>query len=150
MILAMIPCLGAILWIIPFLFLALVAPYLAVIYARTGNLNTAFEFEKIIRFVSDNLTNLLVVLVMTIIFEIIAGFGVLALVIGLLVTSFWANLGIYYLYGQVFLEAESGETAVAAGPPPAADTPPDTEIDRKPDTETGKEPGETPEDKPNA
>lgn len=149
-ILAWIPCLGAILWIIPFLLLGLIVPYLAVTYARTGNLNTAFEFEKIIRFVSDNLINLLVVLVMAIIFEIIAGFGILALGIGVLVTSFWANLGVYYLYGQVFWEAEHGEVAAAAGPPPAAGTPPDTETGRKPDTDIGRESGETPEDKPNA
>jgi hypothetical protein len=141
-ILAFIPCLGAILCIIPFLFLAFIAPYLAVTYARTSNLNTAFEFEKILRFVSDNFTNLLVVLVMGIIFEIIAGFGILALGIGVLVTSFWASLGIYYLYGQVFWEAEQGGVAVVEGPPPGSEAPQDSE--------TPKESGETPGDKPNA
>jgi hypothetical protein len=152
-ILAMIPCLGAILWIVPFLFLAMVAPYLAVTYARTANLNAAFEFEKIIRFISDNLSNLLIVLVMTIIFEIIAGFGLLALGIGVLVTSFWDYLGIYYLYGQVFWEAEQGGAAVIEGPPPTGETPPTAtppETEAPPDTDTSREPGETPEDKPNA
>lgn len=105
-ILSLIPCLGIFLGMVPFLALYLVMPYLAVMYARTGNMNVAFEFEKIIQFVKDNIKNLLIVLLMSIALGFISMFGVIALIVGLLFTAFWAYVGTYYLYGQVFYEAE--------------------------------------------
>jgi hypothetical protein len=122
-ILQLIPCIGALLGLVVWLVFWMIVPYLAVQYARTGNFNTAFEFDKIITFVKENITNLLIVLVMSIVFSIIAQFGVLALIIGLLFTTFWAGLGTYYLYGQLFYEAEHRavvvETQTPAGPPPS-------------------------------
>lgn len=122
-ILQLIPCVGPILGMALWLGFWLIVPYLAVRYARTGDFNVAFEFDKIIEFVKENITNLLIVLVMSIVFSIIAQFGILALIIGLLFTSFWAGLGTYYLYGQIFYEAEHRavvvETETPSGPPPS-------------------------------
>jgi hypothetical protein len=39
-------------------------------------------------------------------FGILAWFGLLALLIGVLFTYFWAQLAVYYLYGRVVYEAE--------------------------------------------
>ncbi len=127
-ILQFIPCIGTLLSMVLWLAFWMIIPYLAVQYARTGNLNTAFEFEKIIAFTKENITNLLIVLVMSIVFSIIAQFGVLALIIGLLFTTFWAGLGTYYLYGQIFYETEHRavvvESTSPAGPPPSDSTGP--------------------------
>ena len=108
LILSLIPCIGILLGMIPGLAFAFILPYLAVSYARSGNLNDAFDFARMMDFVKANTSNLAIALVMAIVLNVVASFGVLGLFIGLLFTSFWANLGIYYLYGQVFLEAEKG------------------------------------------
>jgi hypothetical protein len=46
------------------------------------------------------------VVLLTIALGIIACFGLLALVVGIFFTMFWADLAIYYLYGKVYREGE--------------------------------------------
>ncbi len=85
---------------------ALIFPYIAVRFARTGNIGDAFDLSGMWGFLKTNLGNLLIVWVMSILFHIIAWFGLLALLIGVLFTYFWAQLAVYYLYGRVVYEAE--------------------------------------------
>ena len=68
-------------------------------------------------FIKENFTNVLIAVVMSWVLYFIAQFGALALLIGLLFTSFWAGLGTNYLYGQVWWEAENKEGAVAVETP---------------------------------
>jgi hypothetical protein len=87
-------------------------------YAVTGDLNTVFEFNEIIELLRNNIANLAAVLIMWIIFSVIALLGFLAIGIGFLFTSFWANLGLAYLFGKVYQEAvKKGETANVGGGP---------------------------------
>jgi len=64
-------------------------------------------------FVQKNINNLIIVVLLSIALEIIAMFGLLALVIGILFTIFWADLGIFYLYGKVYKEGEKPEGNIA-------------------------------------
>ena len=72
-----------------------------------------FRFNEIIDFVKANLSNLVIVVLLTIALSIIATFGVLALVVGIFFTMFWADLAIFYLYGQVHREGQKEEKATA-------------------------------------
>jgi hypothetical protein len=106
MILSFIPCVKFCLGPLYFLALAFVLPYITVRYAQTGSFEEVFRFNEIIEFVKNNLSNLVIVILLTIALQIIATFGVLALVVGVFFTMFWADLGIFYLYGQVYREGK--------------------------------------------
>ncbi|MCK4428690.1 MAG: DUF4013 domain-containing protein, partial [candidate division Zixibacteria bacterium] len=94
-----------------FLALAFVLPYITVKYAQTGNFEDAFRFNEIIDFVKANLNNLVIVVLLTIALQIIAAFGFLALGVGIFFTMFWADLAIFYLYGQVYRAGKKEEPA---------------------------------------
>ncbi len=101
-----IPCIGWLAMIFIGVSFALITPYIAVRFARTGNIGDAFDLSGMWRFLKANLGNLLVVWLMAVVFHIIAWFGLLALAIGVLFTFFWAELAVFYLYGRVVYEAE--------------------------------------------
>lgn len=109
-ILWLIPCIGWLGSILLSIATAMLYPYIAVRFARSNNFADAFDFAGIIAFFTQNFTNLLIVAIMSIVFSIIAGFGVLAFLIGYLFTSFWAALGITYLYGEVVRVGERVQT----------------------------------------
>ena len=111
MILSFIPCVKFCLGPLYFLALAFVLPYITVKYAQTGSFEEVFRFNEIIEFVKNNLSNLVIVILLTIALQIIATFGVLALVVGIFFTMFWADLGIFYLYGQVYREGKKEKPA---------------------------------------
>lgn len=102
MILSFIPCVKYCFGPLYFLALAFVLPYITVKYAQTGSFEDAFRFNELFDFVKRNINNLVMVLLLAIALQIIALFGILALVVGIFFTLFWADLGIYYLYGQVY------------------------------------------------
>ncbi len=113
-ILSFVPC-GGLLTVFYTLLAMLVFPILIARYAVTNDLNSVFEFNEIIELLRDNIANLAAVLIMWIIFSIIAVLGVLAIGIGFLFTSFWANLGLAYLYGKVYQEAMKKKETVNVG-----------------------------------
>jgi len=110
MILSFIPCVKFCLGPLYFLALAFVLPYITVKYAQTGSFEEVFRFNEIINFVKANLNNLVIVVLLSIAFVIIALFGILALVVGVFFTGFWAFLAIAYLYGQVYREGKKEES----------------------------------------
>jgi uncharacterized membrane protein len=74
----------------------------------------AFDFSGMLDFLKKNLGNLLIVWLMSIVFGILAMFGILALGVGLLFTVFWSMLARFYLYGQVIRDGEKNSGAVTA------------------------------------
>jgi hypothetical protein len=104
-----IPCVGYCLGPLYFLALLFIIPYLTVKYAQTGSFEDAFRFNEMFDFVKKNINNLIIVVLLSIALSIIACFGILALVVGILFTAFWADLAIYYLYGKVYREGEKAE-----------------------------------------
>jgi hypothetical protein len=117
MILSFIPCVKYCLGPLYFIAFAFVLPYITVKYARTGSFEDCFRFNEIIDFAKNNVNNLIIVVLLTIALEIIALFGVLALVVGIFFTAFWAYLAIYYLYGKVVRAAQETKGEVAGAEP---------------------------------
>ncbi len=115
-ILIFIPCIGWLaIFVIGFSY-SLIFPYIFVRFARTNQIGDAFDLSGMWNFLKANLGNLLIVWLMSIVFGILGYFGIIALVIGILFTFFWACLGRFYLYGQVVYEAERNRPVVASGP----------------------------------
>jgi hypothetical protein len=123
-ILMLIPCIGILFYLLYEICFILALPYIVVRFARSGNFGDAFDFSGTLDFMKNNLSNLLIIFVMSIVLTIVAYFGLLALIIGIFFTLFWASLGVYYLYGQVVYTAEKGGTAtprtVSTGGSPSA------------------------------
>lgn len=113
-ILSAIPCVKYCFGPLYFLAFLFVLPYITIKYAQTGSFEEVFRFNEIFEFVKANLNNLVIVVLLTIALEIIASFGLLALGVGIFFTMFWADLAIYYLYGQVYREGQ--KEVPAAGP----------------------------------
>jgi hypothetical protein len=111
-ILSAIPCVKYCFGPLYFLALAFVLPYITLKYAQTGNFEEVFRFNEIFDFAKANASNLIIVVLLTIALEIIATFGTLALVVGIFFTMFWADLAIFYLYGQVYREGQKEQPAV--------------------------------------
>lgn len=114
MILSLIPCIQ-VLSVFYFLFGMLVLPILLARYAVTGDLNQVFNFNEIMELVRDNIAGLAGVLVMSIVFSIIASLGFIALFIGVLFTTFYAKLGMCFLYGKIYQEAVKKKEAANIG-----------------------------------
>jgi hypothetical protein len=122
-ILSFIPCVKYCLGPLYFLALSFILPYITLKYAETGSFEDVFRFNEIIEFTKKNINNLVMVVLLSIALGIIATFGVLALVVGVFFTMFWADLAIYYLYGQVVREGEKAKGEVTGAD---SDTPPAT------------------------
>ncbi len=105
-ILYLVPCIGHFclgpLWWIALLF---VLPYITVRYSLTGNLADAFQFKEIVEFAQSNLSDLFIVMLLSIALAVISSFGLLLLIVGALFTWFWAELALSYLYGQLYCSA---------------------------------------------
>jgi hypothetical protein len=105
-VLLLIPCLGWLAMIFLAISVAIIVPYVAVRFARSGNIGDAFDISGMWTFLQRNFGNLVLVWLMSVVLHIIAWFGLLALIVGVLFTMFWAELAIFYLYGRVVYEAE--------------------------------------------
>jgi len=83
------------------LVLAILSPAILVNYAVTGELGSAFRFGELLGFITGNLGNYIMAILLTWVAGLIAGLGVIACIVGLLFTGFWACLVMAHLYGQL-------------------------------------------------
>lgn len=74
-------------------------------YAVTGEFMSAFQFGELFGFISANVANYIVALILAAVAGFIAGFGTIACFVGVLFTTFWAYLVIGHLLGQVQRES---------------------------------------------
>jgi len=104
----LLPCLGPCFSLVYALIFALIAPYITTKFALTRDFNEAFNFQKIMEFVKANIGDIVIVILISIAMGIVASFGVILLIVGVLFTLFWSILGQSYLYGKLLLKADSG------------------------------------------
>lgn len=84
------------------LFLGVVLPAPLTFYALSGDFGSFFDFRRVFRYISDNLGIYVVALLLAWVAQVIGGFGVILCFIGVIFTSFWADLVAAYLFGQVY------------------------------------------------
>lgn len=91
------------------LFVTLISPAIYARLARLNRFSAAFEFGKIWAFTRDNIGNVIIAILLTwvaaLIAGLIAGLGLIALLIGVIITIPFAGLWLYlveaHLFGQV-------------------------------------------------
>lgn len=101
-ILSVIPCLG---WIAAFMVGILfyfVYPFLVCEYAITNNFSSVFNFERMFNFIGDQVVNLIVAIILSLVIGLIGSFGILLLIIGIIFTCFWAGIGSHYFFAEVY------------------------------------------------
>jgi hypothetical protein len=84
------------------LLMTLVLPAALTHYAVTGDFGAAFRFGEVIGMVRNNLGAYLMVVVITILGGLIGSLGSIACIIGVVFTSFYSVLIMYYAYGQAY------------------------------------------------
>ncbi|TKJ28915.1 MAG: hypothetical protein CEE40_10345 [Chloroflexi bacterium B3_Chlor] len=95
------PCLSA-LWLIV---MVLIVPAAWIRYAVTGQFMSAFQFGELFGFISANVANYIVALILAGVAGFVAGFGTIACFVGVFFTGFWALLVMGHLFGQVQRES---------------------------------------------
>jgi hypothetical protein len=74
-------------------------------YAVTGEFMSAFQFGELFSYIKSNVANYIVGIIIAGVAGFIAGFGVIACVVGVLFTMFWAYLVMAHVLGQVYRQS---------------------------------------------
>lgn len=93
------------LYIIWMIVVWIIMPAAWIRYAVTGEFMSAFQFGELFSFISSNVANYIVAIILIGVAGFVAGFGVIACVVGLLFTMFWAYLVMANVLGQVQRES---------------------------------------------
>ena len=83
----------------------LVMPAALTRYAVTGEFMSAFQFGELFSYISSNVANYIVGIILAGVAGFIAGFGVIACIVGVLFTTFWSYLVMAHVLGQVHRES---------------------------------------------
>lgn len=94
--------------------IGLLTPAIVIRYAMTRDFGATFNVGELWRVANANLGNYIVILLVTWVAGMIAGFGVIACIIGVFLTMFWSMLVSGHLYGQYWREHLGGVAPVAA------------------------------------
>lgn len=103
------------LWCLVMLFILVIAvmfPAALTRYAVSNQLNVFWDFRGNFDLISKNLTNYIIAILITWVAGFVAGFGFILCIIGVIFTSFWAQLVGAHVYGQ-FWRASQGMAASA-------------------------------------
>jgi hypothetical protein len=76
-------------------------------YAQYDTLGSAFQFGEIFSFISSNIGDYIIVILLSWVAGFVAMFGLILCIIGILFTGFWSMLVTGNLYGQLARKATS-------------------------------------------
>ena len=96
-----VPCLSLVWMIVMAVFL----PGAWMRYATTGEFMSAFQFGELFSFISPNVANYVVAIMLWAVAMFIASFGMIACFVGVFFTGFWALLVTAHVLGQVQRES---------------------------------------------
>ena len=91
------------------LVIAAVSPAIMVRYTEIGEFMAGFRFSEIIAVISSNVGNYIIVIILIWVASLIASFGVILCVVGVIFTQFWSYLVAGNLIGQLAVQSESTE-----------------------------------------
>ena len=89
------------------------SPSIMIRFAESGQFNAGFQFGEIFSFISNNVGNYIIVIVLIWVAGLIASLGVILCVIGVIFTQFWSYLVAGNLMGQLAGGDQPAELAVS-------------------------------------
>jgi hypothetical protein len=84
---------------------AALLPAALIRYAEYETFGSAFQFGEIFRFISGNIGDYIIVILLTMVAQFVAQFGVILCFVGILFTAFWSVLVTANLLGQLARKA---------------------------------------------
>jgi hypothetical protein len=96
------------------LFLSAVLPAAFAEYAISGEFASLFRFGEIFRGITSNLGNYVMAALLAWLAQLVAGFGIILCIVGVVFTQFWATLVGAHLFGQVYSGAPKLGSELAA------------------------------------
>ena len=93
--------------------IAAASPAIMIRFAESGQFNAGFQFGEIFSFISANVGNYIIVIILIWVAGLIASLGVILCVIGVIFTQFWSYLVAGNLMGQLAGEVQPAELAVS-------------------------------------
>jgi hypothetical protein len=96
-------------------------------YALTDDFGAFFQFERIWKYIQENLNNYILAVVLALVAGLIAPFGAIFFFFGIVFTFAWAFFAITHLYGSVYAHRVGADQTLAtpfSPPPPSATLPP--------------------------
>jgi hypothetical protein len=103
-----VSCLTSILIILWSIIMALFEPAIFTRFALKPEFSSGFAFEELWRFTVDNIGNVIIAVLLSVVASVLASFGVILCGVGVFLTSFWAYLVMAHLFGQVYLQRKGG------------------------------------------
>lgn len=94
------------------LVIAAVSPAILVRYTEVGEFMAGFQFSEIFGIIRANVGNYIIVILLIWVASLIASFGVILCLIGVIFTEFWSYLVAGNLMGQLAAQEQSTELAV--------------------------------------
>lgn len=87
------------------LFLGVVMPAATTKYAVSREFGAFFRVGEIFNYITSNLGSYIIALLLGLVAGVIAGFGLIFCIVGVVFTGFWASLVSNFLLGQVYRES---------------------------------------------
>jgi hypothetical protein len=95
------------------LLLGIVMPAASTEYAISNEFGAFFRFGEIFKYITANLGNYVIALLLICVAQFIAGFGLILCCVGVLFTGFWATVVSSHLLGQVYRASETPSLEIA-------------------------------------
>lgn len=96
------------------------------LFALTNQINSFWDFQGISKFIQANFGNYFIAFLLALVANFIAGFGIIACLVGVFFTTFWGMLVIGHLFGQVARTNLAPPDTTILPPTPPMDEPPGT------------------------
>lgn len=93
--------------------MAAASPAIMIRFAESGQFNAGFQFGEIFSFISANIGNYIIVIILVWVAGLIASLGVILCVIGVIFTQFWSYLVAGNLMGQLAGPDQPADLAVS-------------------------------------
>lgn len=81
---------------------ALILPFVVGKFAENESINDAFTISDIFSMFRDNVGDAVIVFLLSIFVQLLASLGFALFFVGVFLTGFWANIVVYYLYGELY------------------------------------------------
>jgi hypothetical protein len=88
------------------LLVGIVTPAAIIRYAQYDTFASAFQFGEIMAFIRGNIGDYIIVILLSWVAAMLAGFGLILCLIGVFFTAFWSYLVVGNLYGQLARKAQ--------------------------------------------
>ncbi len=106
--LAAISCITSVLSIVWGIVIALFEPAIVTRFALHPEFSSGFAFSELWRFTVDNIGNVIIAVLLSIVASFLGSLGVILCGVGVFLTYFWAYLVMAHLFGQVYVHRKGG------------------------------------------